>query len=92
MTEQKFFEENKNFSIPEVIPLLPLHNVLVSPKMLIPLEVAGSNSIQLSRKARTTSTNWRICKVLAPAWLSSKWPRRRTAGRKCCCRESAGIR
>ena len=53
MTEQKFFEENKNFSIPEVIPLLPLHNVLVFPKMMIPLEVTGSNSIQLVDEAMT---------------------------------------
>ena len=44
MTEQKFPEENKNFPIPEVIPILPLHNALVFPKMIIPLEVSGSNS------------------------------------------------
>ena len=44
MTEQKFPEENKKFSIPEVIPILPLHNALVFPKMMIPLEVIGSNS------------------------------------------------
>ena len=53
MTEQKLFEENKNFSIPEVIPLLPLHNVLVFPKMMIPLEVSGANSIQLVDEAMT---------------------------------------
>ena len=47
MTEQNIFEENKKFSIPEVIPLLPLHNVLLFPKMMIPLEVMGENSIQL---------------------------------------------
>ncbi len=47
MTEQNIFEENKKFSIPEVIPLLPLHNVLLFPKMMIPLEVMGVNSIQL---------------------------------------------
>ena len=44
MTEQTFTEENKNFTIPEVIPILPLHNALVFPKMIIPLEVSGSNS------------------------------------------------
>jgi ATP-dependent Lon protease len=44
MTEQKLPQENKNFSIPEVIPILPLHNALVFPKMIIPLEVTGSNS------------------------------------------------
>lgn len=47
MTEQIFSEENKNFPIPEVIPILPLHNVLVFPKMMIPVEVMGNNSIQL---------------------------------------------
>ncbi len=47
MTEQNLFEENKNFSIPEVIPILPLHNVLLFPKMMIPLEIMGANSIQL---------------------------------------------
>lgn len=44
MTEQKFPQEDKKFSIPEVIPILPLHNALVFPKMIIPLEVSGSNS------------------------------------------------
>ena len=42
MTEQKVFEDNNKFSIPEVIPILPLHNVLVFPKTMIPLEVSGS--------------------------------------------------
>ncbi len=44
MTEQKFTQGNKNFPIPEVISILPLHNALVFPKMIIPLEVSGSNS------------------------------------------------
>ncbi|MGV8057057.1 MAG: endopeptidase La [Smithellaceae bacterium] len=47
MTEQNIFEENKKISIPEVIPILPLHNVLLFPKMMIPLEVMGASSIQL---------------------------------------------
>lgn len=47
MTEQNLFEENKNLPVPEVIPILPLHNVLLFPKMMIPLEVMGANSIQL---------------------------------------------
>jgi ATP-dependent Lon protease len=47
MTEQNLSEENKNAPIPEVIPLLPLHNVLLFPKMMIPLEVTGANSVQL---------------------------------------------
>jgi ATP-dependent Lon protease len=47
MTEQNILEENKNSPIPEVIPLLPLHNVLLFPKMMIPLEVMGNNTNQL---------------------------------------------
>ncbi|PKN70732.1 MAG: endopeptidase La [Deltaproteobacteria bacterium HGW-Deltaproteobacteria-10] len=47
MTEQNLFEENKKFTVPEVIPILPLHNVLLFPKMMIPLEVMGASSIQL---------------------------------------------
>ena len=47
MTEQNVIEENKIISIPEVIPILPLHNVLLFPKMMLPLEVMGANSIQL---------------------------------------------
>jgi len=36
---------NKNtFNIPEVIPILPLQNVMVFPKTMIPLEVTGSAS------------------------------------------------
>ncbi len=38
--------ENKGgFNIPEVIPILPLGNVLVFPKTMIPLEVTGSASV-----------------------------------------------
>ena len=41
MTEQNVTENKNNFNIPEVIPLLPLENVLVFPKTMIPLEVSG---------------------------------------------------
>jgi Lon protease-like protein len=44
MTEQKIFEDNNKISIPEVIPILPMHNVLVFPKTMIPLEISGSAS------------------------------------------------
>jgi ATP-dependent Lon protease len=44
MTEQKTSEDNNKFSIPEVIPILPLHNVLVFPKTMIPLEVSGGDA------------------------------------------------
>jgi ATP-dependent Lon protease len=45
MTEQNVTENKNNFNIPEVIPILPLHNVLVFPKTMIPLEVSGNASI-----------------------------------------------
>ena len=45
MTEQNVTENKNNFNIPEVIPILPLHNVLVFPKTMIPLEVAGNVSV-----------------------------------------------
>jgi ATP-dependent Lon protease len=51
MTEQKFLEENKSFFIPEVIPILPLHNVLLFPKMMIPLEVVGNKTSLLIDEA-----------------------------------------
>ncbi|MDI6742087.1 MAG: endopeptidase La [Smithella sp.] len=45
MTEQHVPQQNKNtFNIPEVIPVLPLHNVIIFPKTMIPLEVTGSAS------------------------------------------------
>ncbi len=54
MTEQSVPQQNKNtFNIPEVIPILPLHNVLVFPKTMIPLEVTGSASL-LVDEAMTT--------------------------------------
>ena len=44
MTEQNVSENKNTFNIPEVIPILPLHNVMVFPKTMIPLEVTGSAS------------------------------------------------
>lgn len=45
MTEQNVPQNKNTFNIPEVIPLLPLHNVLVFPKTMIPLEVTGTASV-----------------------------------------------
>jgi ATP-dependent Lon protease len=45
MTEQNVPQNKNTFNIPEVIPILPLHNVLVFPKTMIPLEVTGSASL-----------------------------------------------
>ncbi|PKN05906.1 MAG: endopeptidase La, partial [Deltaproteobacteria bacterium HGW-Deltaproteobacteria-7] len=45
MTQQNGSENKNNYNIPEVIPILPLHNVLVFPKTMIPLEVTGTASV-----------------------------------------------
>ncbi len=45
MTQQNGSENKNTFNIPEVIPILPLQNVLVFPKTMIPLEVTGSASV-----------------------------------------------
>ncbi|MEN6421979.1 MAG: endopeptidase La [Smithella sp.] len=45
MTEQNVPQNKNAFNIPEVIPILPMHHVLVFPKTMIPLEVTGSASI-----------------------------------------------
>ncbi|MFA5755719.1 MAG: LON peptidase substrate-binding domain-containing protein, partial [Smithellaceae bacterium] len=44
MTEQNVSENKNTFNIPKVIPILPLYNVMVFPKTMIPLEVTGSAS------------------------------------------------
>ena len=44
MTEQNVSENKNTHNIPEIIPILPLHNVIVFPKTVIPLEVTGSAS------------------------------------------------
>ena len=45
MAEQNGSVNKNALSIPEVIPILPLQNVLVFPKTMIPLEVTGSASV-----------------------------------------------
>lgn len=47
MTEKNVAEDTKTIIVPEVIPILPLYNVLLFPKMMLPLEVIGPRSIQL---------------------------------------------
>jgi ATP-dependent Lon protease len=53
MAEQIKTEENKKFTIPEVLPVLSLHNALVFPKMMIPLEIVGNDSSLLVDEAMT---------------------------------------
>ncbi len=45
MTQENGPENKNTFNIPEVIPILPLQNVMVFPKTMIPLEVTGSASV-----------------------------------------------
>jgi len=45
MTEPNVSVNQNTFNIPEIIPILPLQNVMVFPKTMIPLEVTGSASL-----------------------------------------------
>jgi ATP-dependent Lon protease len=45
MTDSDVSENKNAFHIPEIIPILPLHNALIFPKTVIPLEVTGNASI-----------------------------------------------
>jgi ATP-dependent Lon protease len=51
MAEQASNEESKIVRIPEVLPLLPIENAFVFPKMIFPLEVSGSPAITLIDEA-----------------------------------------
>ena len=53
MTEQNVLQNKSTFNIPEVIPILPMRNVIVFPKTMIPLEVTGNASV-LVDEAMTT--------------------------------------
>jgi len=52
MTEQNVSENKNTHNIPEIIPILPLHNVIVFHKSVIPLEVT-SNASMLVDEAMT---------------------------------------
>ncbi len=45
MTEQNVSLNKNTMNIPEIIPILPLRNVIVFPKTMIPLEVTGQASL-----------------------------------------------
>ncbi|HOK07040.1 MAG TPA: endopeptidase La [Syntrophales bacterium] len=51
MPDQKPPEELKVIQIPEILPILPLFNILVFPKMMLPMEVFGEQSINLVDEA-----------------------------------------
>ncbi|MGD0274635.1 MAG: endopeptidase La [Syntrophales bacterium] len=47
MAEQNQVEEQKTLNIPDVISVLPLFNIIVFPKMMLPMEVFGEQSMAL---------------------------------------------
>ncbi len=51
MSEQTAPEELKVIKIPEILPILPLFNVLVFPKMMFPMEISGDQSMTLVDEA-----------------------------------------
>ena len=51
MTEQSTPEELKIVTLPDILPILPLFNVLVFPKMMFPMEIFGDQSMTLVDEA-----------------------------------------
>ncbi|MBN1382155.1 MAG: endopeptidase La [Deltaproteobacteria bacterium] len=51
MTDQKSPEELKTIKIPDILPILPLFNGLIFPRMMLPIEIAGEQSIKLVDEA-----------------------------------------
>lgn len=51
MAEEKPSGELKAGSIPKILPLLPIFNIVVFPKMMVPLEVSGDQSTTLIDEA-----------------------------------------
>jgi len=53
MAEEKPPEEIKTLDIPDILPIMPLFNIVVFPNMVFPLEVVGEHSITLVDEAMT---------------------------------------
>jgi ATP-dependent Lon protease len=51
MTDQKIPDELKSVKMPDILPMLPLFNVVIFPRMMFPLEVAGIQSTALVDEA-----------------------------------------
>ena len=51
MSETNPTDEVKIAQLPEVMPILPLFNMLVFPKMMLPMEVSGDQSVSLVDEA-----------------------------------------
>ena len=47
MIDQKSLEETKVVKVPDILPLLPLVNIFVFPKMMFPMEVGGEQAMLL---------------------------------------------
>jgi len=53
MAEEKPPEEIKTLNIPDILPIMPLFNIVVFPNMVFPLEVTGEHSMTLVDEAMT---------------------------------------
>ncbi|HVO67990.1 MAG TPA: endopeptidase La [Syntrophales bacterium] len=53
MAEERPPEEIKTLNIPDVLPIMPLFNIVVFPNMVFPLEVVGEHAITLVDEAMT---------------------------------------
>ncbi|MCX7816797.1 MAG: endopeptidase La [Syntrophales bacterium] len=51
MINPRTSDDIRTIQIPEIIPILPMFNILVFPKMLMPMEVFGDQSLQLVDEA-----------------------------------------
>jgi len=63
MSEEKPSEELKAVNIPKILPLLPIFNIVVFPKMMVPLEVSGDQSTTLIDEAMAKDRL--VCLVMA---------------------------
>lgn len=71
MTEQKALPEISSESIPEILPILPLFDTALYPKMVLPLVVLQGESIQLIDEAMSKD---RIIGLLAARKQVQKFP------------------
>ncbi|HYA15204.1 MAG TPA: endopeptidase La [Syntrophales bacterium] len=53
MAEERPPEEIKSLNIPDILPIMPLFNIVVFPNMVFPLEVVGEQAITLVDEAMT---------------------------------------
>ncbi|MDP2725607.1 MAG: endopeptidase La, partial [Syntrophales bacterium] len=55
MADEKIAGDLKALNIPEILPIIPLINVVVFPKMILPFEVFEANSLALVDEAMATN-------------------------------------